>query len=158
MRSRLARVFSAAGLTLLLLGAALWVVSKGGTYRAHAQAPDPLPPADVRIWDAVGSGLGRNPDQSTADPLGVTTHVATAAAPLTITTVYENTICPGGPCGITFWNPVTNVFKCFGVTSGFQAAVDINRSAPPKTSTSPSAATFQPGMPGHQALREFQST
>lgn len=126
----------------ILIVAVCWL---SGSRPAHAQAPDPLPPADVTIWDGVGFGLGINPDQSTADPLGVTAHVATAAAPLTITTVYENTICPGGPCGITFWNPVTNVFKCFGVTFGFQAAVDVNRSAPVKTSTLPSAATFGPG-------------
>lgn len=112
---------------------------------ALAQALDPLPSATVKIWDAVGNGLGINPDQSRADFTGVTAQVATVAAPLSIVTVYENTICPGGPCGITFWNPVTNLFKCFGVTSGFQAASAVNLTGAVKTSTSPSPATFQPG-------------
>lgn len=126
---------------------ALWAPVGGGwlAYASHTDgAGNPLPHASVTVWNAQPS-LGFDPDESVADPTGLTAHVATAAAPLTIVTVYENTTCPGGPCGITFWNPVTNTFKCFGVTSGFQAAVDINRSAPVKTSTSPSAATFQPG-------------
>jgi hypothetical protein len=120
----------------------MWVLSNRAV---QGQAPDPLPSAKVKIWDAVGNGLGFNPDQSRADFTGVTAQVATAAAPLTIVTVYENTICPGGPCGITFWNPVTNLFKCFGVTGGFQAASAVNLTGAVKTSISPSPATFQPG-------------
>src|SRR5258708_7651024 len=140
-RSRLRRTFNPVVSILLVSVAALWVV-----YRVKAQGPLPLPSATVKIWDAIGAGLGTNPGQSNADFLGVTAQVATAASPLSIVTLYDNTICPDGPAGITFWNPVTNVFKCFGLTGGsFLADSAVNLKAPVKTATSPSAATFQPG-------------
>src|SRR5712691_4042254 len=142
MAKETTRKLSAAMTLMGTIALALVWASWGSYWRAFAQG-DPLPSATVKIWDAVGNGLGINPDQSRADFTGVTAQVATAAAPLTIVTVYENTICPGGPCGITFWNPVTNVFKCFGVTGGFQAASAVNLKGAVKTG--PGGATFQPG-------------
>jgi hypothetical protein len=84
-----------------------------------AQVPSALlPTADYRIWDTNGNGLGNDPNQSQADALGLTVHVASPISPLTVVTVYENTICSGAPCGVTYWNPETNLFKCYGYSSG----------------------------------------
>ncbi|MBI4241622.1 MAG: hypothetical protein HY613_07885 [Candidatus Rokubacteria bacterium] len=65
-----------------------------------------------------------------SDPNGASLHVATAGAPFTNITVMENTFCSGLPCGVTYWNPATNVFKCYGYSSGSMTGVDVNVSAP----------------------------
>ncbi|MBI4603065.1 MAG: thrombospondin type 3 repeat-containing protein [Planctomycetes bacterium] len=75
------------------------------------------------------------------DPAGIT---AQGTGSPTIVTVYENTFHAGGPCGVAYWNPVTNFFKWYGYGSGFQTGVDINRGAPVKVHAATSAV-FGPG-------------
>ena len=103
---------------------------------------NPLPHATVRVWDTRGP-LGRDPDDSVEDLAGLTVDVATVAAPLTIATAWENTTCPGGPCGAMLWNPATDDFHCWGVTGGFTASIDLNVSAPVRTDAA--GRTYQPG-------------
>lgn len=112
----------------------------GGVQVAYAQA---LPTAQVKIWPAGGAFGGADPDESVVDITGLTAQVATPQNPLTIVTSWDSGGC--GSCAITYLNPATNTIRCEGFSAGFIPAVDINRRAPVKTSTSPSAATFQPG-------------
>jgi len=83
-----------------------------GTSRV-AYAGHGLSHATIKIWNpnATSPSFGFDPNMTVADTGGVTVHVATPANPLTIVTVYENTVCSGHPCGVTYWNPTTNVFK-----------------------------------------------
>ena len=103
---------------------------------------NPLPHATVRVWDTRPL-LGADPDDSVHDIGGLTIDVATAANPLTIATAWENTTCPGGPCGAMLWNPATDDFHCWGVTGGFTASVDLNTSAP--VLTDGAGRTYGPG-------------
>ncbi len=99
--------------------------------------------ADFKFWD-VGLGapdFGWDPNQSVADVGGLTSHFSTTD--LTIASVYENTFCPGGPCGVTYWQPDTNQFRCYGYSSGAMTGVDINQSAP--VVTDGGGQVFQPG-------------
>src|SRR5437667_12378953 len=107
LRSRLARGFSVAILTLVL--ATLWVLSKDSGQVAYAQAPDPpLPSATVSVWN-ITPKIGFNPDVSIEDVKGLTGHVATTANPLSIAVACDNCSNPQGPCGVMFWNPKTNL-------------------------------------------------
>ena len=103
---------------------------------------NPLPHATVRVWDTQPL-LGFDPDDSAQDIGGITTAVATPANPLTIATAWENTTCPGGPCGAMLWNPATDDFSCWGVTGGFTASIDLNTSAP--VLTDGGGRTYGPG-------------
>lgn len=103
---------------------------------------NPLPHATVRVWDTRPL-LGFDPDDSVADIGGLTLDVATVANPLTIATAWENTTCPGGPCGAMLWNPATNDFSCWGITGGFTASIDLNTSAP--VLTDGGGRTYGPG-------------
>ncbi len=127
----LARKLSAA------MSAALLATALIPAQIVHAVSPT----ADVKLWDIQGP-IGFNPDFSVADVKGLTSHVATAASPLTIVSTIENSSNPGGPCGLIFWNPATNTFKDYGITGGFSAGNDLNTSAPAMTA---GGVTFQPG-------------
>ncbi len=135
--------------------AALWIVAGGGQIAfsegfgqalrpsSHTDGSgNPLPHATVRVWDTRPL-LGRDPDDSVHDIGGLTVDVATPANPLTIATAWENTTCPGGPCGAMLWNPATDDFECWGVTGGFTASVDLNTSAPVLTDAG--GRTYGPG-------------
>ena len=91
-----------------------------------------LPDAEVKVWHIIPT-VGFNPDESVEDIGGLTDQVATAEFPLTICTAMENTTNPGGPCGVVYWNPETNVFRDFGFSGGVQTGIDLNTSAPPKS-------------------------
>ncbi len=109
--------------------AALWLPMAGVTYGHTDGDGNPLPHATVRVWDTRPL-LGFDPDDSVHDIAGLTLDVATALNPLTIATAWENTTCPGGPCGAMLWNPATDDFSCWGIAGGFTASVDLNGSAP----------------------------
>jgi hypothetical protein len=94
----------------------------------------------VKVWDTLPF-LGSNPDESVEDPEGLTGHGTGAP---TIVTAYENTTHPFGPCGISYWNPDTNVFVDYGKTGGFQTAVDLNRGGPVEAG-GPFGSSFGPG-------------
>src|SRR2546426_7817774 len=127
----------------------------------NAATPTPTPPATVTVWPTVAGSSGcpvapcpgLNPNSSRADITGLTAHVATMSAPLTVVTNFENIVHPGGPCGIDYWNPATNVHKWWGVSSGFTAGLDVNLSGPTVTGpagiifngTTAPLPTFQPG-------------
>ena len=98
--------------------------------------------ATYSIWNAQPH-FANDPNQTAADPLGVTGHVATDTEPLSLATVYENTNCSGRPCGATYWNPVTNLFKCYGYSSGSMNGIDINSTGPAMVSGD--GKTFGPG-------------
>ena len=98
------------------------------------------PTAEVRLWNTRPL-LGFDPTESVDDPAGIT---AQGTGVPTIVTIYENTTHPGGPCGVSYWNPVTNFFKWYGFGSGFLSGVDINRSAPVKVHVA-TGAVFRPG-------------
>lgn len=108
-------VRGAAVLTLLLTGSA-WEPAYGfdggphsGTFKTWAVGVPPL--------------NGFDPHETTDDVTGLTAHVG---APAMVTSM-ENTC--GGFCGLMFWNPVTNAFKTYCVTGGFQFSLDIDRRA-----------------------------
>lgn len=123
----------------LLLAAAVVLAGATAAYATHTDpSGNPLPHATLKVWNTQPD-LGFDPNESVDDVSGLTTHVGSPA----VVTVIENTTHSGGPCGVIFWNPDTNDFKWYGVTFGFQAAVDINRSAP--VLTGPGGKTFQPG-------------
>lgn len=110
-----------------------------------------LPHATVRVWDGLANGLGSRPNAAAADTAGITGHVATNDAPLTIVNVYRHqssTTPPTLACptrdpitglntafasGLVFWNPLLDPassafnFKCYGVSGGQPAAIDLNR-------------------------------
>ena len=98
-----------------------------------------------KIWDPNTTDpiLGNDPNQTIADVLGLSSQVATPAEPLTVVTVYENTVCSGHPCGVTYWNPETDLFRCYGYSSGAMTGVDVNVEAPEETA--PDGKMFGPG-------------
>lgn len=96
-----------------------------------------------RVWD-TNATLGNDPNQSIADPEGLSGHVSTPANPLTIATVYENTFCSGAPCGVTYWNPETNQFRCYGYSSGSMTGVDIAGGSYP-AQIGPGSEAYGPG-------------
>jgi hypothetical protein len=128
---------------------------------AHAAACTPTvgppPVACVTVWPtdnpavttvtiggpSFGFPPGINPNSSRADTTGLTQQVATAANPLTVVTNFENIIHVGGPCGVAFWNPITNKWRWIGFSSGFTAGLDLDRTGP--TLTAPGGRTFGPG-------------
>lgn len=117
--------------------AALAAASLLATPAAHAGHGDAH--ATIKYWD-LGALSWWDPHETVEDIQGVTGHVATPSAPLTLVTSMENT--GGGWCGPLYWNPVTNTFKTYQVTFGLQTAGDVNREAPALANGS---ATFQPG-------------
>ena len=138
MRSKYFRFLVAFGLAVAL-GFAVGLVGNGPLPAfAHTDVnANPLPHATYRIWDLNTSTPGTpNPlfggdaNMTVSDAAGVTVHVATAAFPFTNVTVMENTFCSSLPCGVTYWNPGTDVFKCYGYSGGSMTGVDVNVSAP----------------------------
>ncbi len=127
------------GITSLIL--ALWAVLSGTGHLLYATHG--LPHVTVTVW-GITTPIGFNPNASVEDIGGLTLHVATSANPQSIVNNIENTTHPGGPCGMIFWNPVTNFFKWYGFGFGFQAGLSLNRSAPTKTDTG-TGKTFQQG-------------
>ncbi|HEV8583407.1 MAG TPA: thrombospondin type 3 repeat-containing protein [Methylomirabilota bacterium] len=101
-----------------------------------------------KIWTPntgdFATDFGFDPNMSTTDFTGSTLHVATPINPLTNITVYENTFCSGLPCGVTYWNPVTNLFKCYGYSGGCMTGVSVNQSAP-VLADSVDGKTYGPG-------------
>lgn len=98
--------------------------------------------AEFKIWETQ-PWFGNDPNQTIADINGLTAQVNTPTNPLTVVTVYENTWCSGWPCGVTYWNPVTNLHRCYGYSSGVMRGVDLSIWAPTKTSAD--GKTFGPG-------------
>src|SRR5438034_5006724 len=107
-----------------------------------ASAVDP-PAATVKVWDTAtpippSISLGMTPGESVEDPDGLTGHGTSFP---TVVTVYARGTNPGGPSGVSYWNPEGNVFVWYGKTmpggysltmpvppsSGFPGGVDINR-------------------------------
>ena len=126
--SHLAMPRLAAGVMLVLLG-------------AYASPVCAQPSAAVKVWH-IRDTVGFLPDEAIEDVGGLTNQVATAADPLTIVTSIECATNPGGPCGVFYWNPATNVFRDFGFGFGFQSGIDLTRTAPPK---SDGVNTYGPG-------------
>jgi DNA-binding beta-propeller fold protein YncE len=108
-----------------------------------------LPDATVKVWH-IADVIGFNPDECVEDIGGLTDQVDSPLDSdgdglpdqLTIVTAIENTFNFGGPCGVIYWNPVTNFFRDFGFSSGFQSGIDLNTDAPPLTD---GTHTFGPG-------------
>ncbi len=100
---------------------------------------------DYTVWTPrnTAPSIANDPNMSDLDPAGATDQVDDPAAPLSVVTVYENTGCSGFPCGDTYWNPVTNEFRCYGYSSGSMRGVEVNRSGPGKIA--PDGQTFGPG-------------
>ena len=148
MSTQRSRLFSFGRIALLVaMAVGLALVGLRAYSSTPATAGHSLPHATIKIWDPNTSSprFGNDPNMTVADPGGVTAHVATVADPLTIATVFENTICSGFPCGVTYWNPATNVFKCYGYSSGVMNGIDVNRGAPLKA---PPAGTAAPPTNG----------
>ncbi len=144
-RIRLVTLTVVAGLAALVALIALMAPWDGPTAQAGHGIP-PIPHATIKIWSpnaVAGPSFGNDPNMTVTDPAGATAQVATAGDPLTIVTVYENTSCSGLPCGVTYWNPETDVFRCYGYSGGAMTGVDVNRSAPVKTG--PGGTTYGPG-------------
>ena len=106
---------------------------------------NPLPHGTYKIWspNATTPNFGRDPNMSAADAAGVTGHVATPTDPVTVIIVYENTICSGLPCGVTYLNPVTDFASCFGYSGGIMTGVDVNKTAPVLTAAD--GTVYAPG-------------
>lgn len=135
------RVFIA--FLIVATAAVVALATSGDAQAGHGDGGgNPLPHASVKIWN-VQPLLGNNPDDSVEDVAGLTVDVATVANPLTIATAWENTFCPGGPCGAMLWNPATDDFQCWGITGGFTASIDVNTAAPVLTDAA--GRTYQPG-------------
>ena len=70
-------------------------------------------PATVKVWDTAVP-LGLTPGMSLEDPTGLTGHGTTLP---TIVTAYARSTYPGAPSGVVYWNPDSNTFVLYGVTS-----------------------------------------
>jgi len=70
-------------------------------------------PATVKVWDTAVP-LGLTPGVSLEDPTGLTGHGTTLP---TIVTAYARSTYPGAPSGVVYWNPDSNTFVLYGVTS-----------------------------------------
>jgi hypothetical protein len=91
--------------------------------------------ATVSVWNILGP-IGLRPNASVADVGGLTGHVNTAANPLTIATVIQDSSNLEGTTGLIFWNPVTNMFLDYGGLGGILPhGIDINLTAPTLTGT-----------------------
>lgn len=132
MRARTSRTISCIGILAVLMG-----LVAGPAQAGHSDAH-----ALIKYWNVGGDPTIRafDPHETIEDLQGVTGHVATPSAPLTLVTSMENTV--GGSCGPLYWNPVTNDFKTYAVTGGLQVAIDVNREAPTIANGS---TTFEPG-------------
>src|SRR5437773_2833270 len=125
-----------------------------------ASAVDP-PAATVKVWDTAtpippSISLGMTPGESVEDPDGLTGHGTSFP---TVVTVYARGTNPGGPSGVSYWNPEGNVFVWYGKTmpggysltmpvppsSGFPGGVDINRGGGPVLAGGPCGASFGAG-------------
>lgn len=133
----------------MMFGLSVPLVLTGGPQPAFAAHVDvngnPLPHATYRIWDlnAAAPLFGYDANMTVSDPNGASLHVASAGAPFTNITVMENTFCSSRPCGVTYWNPATNAFKCYGYSDGAMTGVDVNISGP--TLTAPDGTTYPQG-------------
>jgi hypothetical protein len=110
----------------LLASPFVFAAAFGGVQPAYAVD------ATVSVWNITGP-IGSNPNASVADVKGLTGHVNTPANPLTIVTVIQNSSNPEGFAGLIFWNPVTNVFVDYGISTiggDFAFGIDINLTAP----------------------------
>src|SRR5438093_13414188 len=119
-------------------------------------------PATVKVWDTAVP-LGLTPGVSLEDPTGLTGHGTTLP---TIVTAYARSTYPGAPSGVVYWNPDSNTFVLYGVTSsgpypgypdptapepmkppstGIPGGVDINRGGGPVLAGGPCGASFGAG-------------
>lgn len=158
------RLFIRVGLPTLALGLILGGYIRRGYAEASDQVPDATPTptlvptptptpspdashATVKVWDTAvpvtsgGVSVGLTPGESVDDPSGLTKHGTSAP---TIVTVYAQSTHPGGPAGLSYWNPDANIFAWYGKTIGYPAGVDLNRGGPVQPAT---AAVF-PGCEG----------
>jgi hypothetical protein len=117
--------------------------------------------AVVTVWP-IADVIGFNPTESAEDVAGVTGHVKAPGAASSVVSVVKNAINTANErlVALVYWNPVTNVFKWYGVVdAGSTAGVAVNRTAPVLTGPGCgllglgllqpgcefSRATFQPG-------------
>jgi len=119
-------------------------------------------PATVKVWDTAVP-LGLTPGVSVEDPTGLTGHGTTLP---TIVTAYARSTYPGAPSGVVYWNPDSNTFVLYGVTSsgpypgypdptapepmkppstGIPGGVDINRGGGPVLAGGPCGTSFGAG-------------
>jgi streptogramin lyase len=128
MKPAIARLLVAASLVLTgLLGPG-----------SPAHGAGTLTSATVRLWPLadIANTVGFNPTESDDDVKGLTGHVATSTAQLTVVTLINNAFAQQpaaqdeGLTGLIFWNPQTNVFKWYLVEIGYSASLDINTGAP----------------------------
>src|SRR2546429_69464 len=120
----------------------------GFTRLGHPDALDKYP--DARVTHA------RTLASSVEDPDGLTGHGTSFP---TVVTVYARGTNPGGPSGVSYWNPEGNVFVWYGKTmpggysltmpvppsSGFPGGVDINRGGGPVLAGGACRASFGAG-------------
>src|SRR2546427_1533129 len=128
-----------------------------------ASAVDPTA-ATVKVWDTAtpippSISLGMTPGESVEDPEGLTGHGTSFP---TVVTVYARGTNPGGPSGVSYWNPEGNVFVWYGKTmpggysltmpvppsSGFPGGVDINRGGGPVLAGGACGGPFGAGEAG----------
>lgn len=103
------------------------------SFLAYASPDGEFPHATVKVWDTAiaippSLILGLTPGESVEDPAGLTGH---GTSDPTIVTVHANGSHPGGPSGLSYWNPDGNVFVWYGKSLGFPAGVDINKGGGP---------------------------
>ena len=138
---------SAGTILLLALGLGLGLALPLPASATHTDGSgNLLPHATIKIWSptATSPSFGDDPTMTVADPYGLTGHVVSGSYTLTVVTVYENTNCPGGPCGVAHWNPATGLAKCRGYSSGAMTGVDVSV-ADSTAKTGPGGTTYGPG-------------
>jgi hypothetical protein len=134
--------------TLTICGA--WGLGRGRSQPAYAgdEVAHPFPGATVKVWDTAaaigGIPLGASPGESIEDSAGLTGHGTSSP---TVATIYTRGSHPQGPSGVSYWNPDSNTFVWYGKTIGVPGGVDINRTGPVQSTSSPvfGSVTFGPG-------------
>lgn len=116
---------------ILLLSLLLLFSATGSP--VYASPDGEFPHATVKVWDTAVAippslTLGLTPGESVEDPTGLTGHGTSYP---TIVTVYANGSHPGGPSGLSYWNPDGNLFVWYGKTLGFPSGVDMNKGGGP---------------------------
>ncbi len=120
---------------LLLLGTHEVTWSDDGSAQTPAEAhPSPIcpglgnPHATLTVWETQPD-LGFDPVEGVEDPLSLSGYFSGADGP-TLVTAYENTTCNNLPCGITWWAPDINRFRCMGFGGGINTAISLDTGGP----------------------------
>ena len=82
------------------------------------------PHATLTVWETQPV-LGFDPTEAVEDPLSLSGYFSGADGP-TLVTAYENTFCNNLPCGLTWWAPDINRFRCMGFGFGTNTAISLD--------------------------------